>query len=208
MMQNLFLSSSFEDVAQFFPEFIGEDIQGRTACLIPTASNKDKINFFVNSDCNALKDMGVTVSDLDIAEASTQEISSKLDEADYIFVSGGNTFYLLEEMRRSGAGRIIVEQINAGKPYIGASAGSVILSHDITYISPMDSSDVAPSLDGDFTALGVTDFSVLPHVGNIPFRKAANTILKSYGEQFDLRAISNNQVITVVNGRTQTLTAA
>ncbi|MFT8987166.1 MAG: Type 1 glutamine amidotransferase-like domain-containing protein [Bifidobacterium psychraerophilum] len=208
MMQNLFLSSSFEDVAQFFPEFIGEDIHGRTACLIPTASNKDKINFFVNSDRNALKDMGVTVSDLDIAEASTQEISSKLDEADYIFVSGGNTFYLLEEMRRSGAGRMIVEQINAGKPYIGASAGSVILSHDITYISPMDSSDVAPSLDGDFTALGVTDFSVLPHVGNIPFRKAANTILKSYGEQFDLRAISNNQVITVVNGRTQTLTAA
>lgn len=206
-MSTLFLSSSFEDVAQFFPDVVGKDVEGKTACLIPTASNKDKINFFVNSDRNALNGMGIKVSDLDIAEASEQEIGGKLDEADFIFVSGGNTFYLLEEMRRSGAGRMIVEQINAGKPYIGASAGSVILSHDITYISPMDSSDVAPSLDGDFAALGVTDFSVLPHVGNIPFRKAANTILKTYGDQFDLRPISNNQVITVIDGQTQILTA-
>jgi dipeptidase E len=206
-MGTLFLSSSFEDVAQFFPGVIGEGVEGKTACLIPTASNKDKISFFVNSDRKALNGLGITVNDLDIAEASANEISHKLQEADFIFVSGGNTFYLLEQMRRSGAGKIIVEQINAGKPYIGASAGSVILSHDITYISPMDSSDVAPSLGGDFTALGVTDFSVLPHVGNIPFRKAANTILKNYNEQFDLRPISNNQVIAVVNDQTQILTA-
>jgi dipeptidase E len=101
------LSSSFEDVAQFFPDVVGKDVEGKTACLIPTASNKDKINFFVNSDRNALNGMGIKVSDLDIAQASEQEIGGKLDEADFIFVSGGNTFYLLEEMRRSGAGRMI-----------------------------------------------------------------------------------------------------
>jgi dipeptidase E len=91
----------------------------------------------------------------------------------YVGVEGGNTFFLLQELKRSGADKLIVEHINRGKIYIGASAGSMIVSKDIEYAKYMDDPAVAEDLNNDFSALSIVDFYIVPHYANFPFKKAA-----------------------------------
>jgi dipeptidase E len=206
-MKRLFLASFFKEVAGLFPEFTGNTCAGRTVCFIPTASRPEKFAFYVGADRKALIKLGMAVTDLELSTASADKIASQLAEADYIFVSGGNTFFLLQELRRTGADRLIVEQIDAGKTYIGASAGSMILSGDIEYVKHMDAVSAAPELGNDFSALAVVDFCVVPHATNMPFKKAAATILSTYADRLDLRPISNNQAITVEGDTVRTLTS-
>ena len=163
-MKKLFLASSFADVAEHFKDFIGQETESKTVTFIPTASIVEKMNFYVKADRKALEGMGLILDDLEISQASQDEIRAKLVLNDFIYVSGGNTFYLLQELKRTGADQLIQEQIGQGKPYMGASAGSMVLAPHIDYVKAMDSPKKAPILS-DYTALSVVDFYPLPHYG-------------------------------------------
>ncbi|MDR1028446.1 MAG: Type 1 glutamine amidotransferase-like domain-containing protein, partial [Clostridiales Family XIII bacterium] len=142
-MKKLFLASHFSAVARLFSDFAG-DCSGKKVVFIPTASLREKTAFFVGLDLNALGRLGLIVDKLEVSSASHDEISRKISRADFVFVTGGNTFFLLQELRRSGADKLIVEHIAGGKLYIGASAGSVVVSEDIEYLKYMDNPVVAP----------------------------------------------------------------
>lgn len=71
-------------------------------------------------------------------------------------------FFLLQEMNRSGAGDLIKKQINAGKLFIGESAGAILLAPDIEYVKDTDDPLVAPQLK-TFEALNIIDFYPVPH---------------------------------------------
>ncbi|MDR2148907.1 MAG: Type 1 glutamine amidotransferase-like domain-containing protein [Tannerella sp.] len=195
MTKRLFLSSFFKDVANLFPAFAKEELKGKIVTFIPTAAVPEKVKFYVGADRKALEKLGMTTDELDVSTASRDEIYKKLQTNDYIFVSGGNTFFLLQELRRTGTDKIIVEEIGKGKIYIGASAGSMILSQNIEYVKFMDNLKVAPDLNDDFSSLGVIDFCVVPHAENFPFKKAAEKIISTYGSQLKLYPISNSQVV-------------
>jgi dipeptidase E len=195
-MNKLFISSSFSDVAKHFPAFAKEDCAGKTVTFIPTASTVEKVNFFVKSAKKAFAKLGITVDELDVSTASREEMENKLRTNDYIYVSGGNTFFLLQELKRTGADQLILEQIDNGKTYIGESAGSIILAKQIEFACLMDDRSKAESLQTD-EALGVVDFTPVPHHTNFPFAKAVEKILAKYGTTLDLRPMSNKQVITV-----------
>jgi dipeptidase E len=206
-MNKLFLSSYFLHVAGLFPDFAGANCEGKKVVFIPTASLPEKLPFYVGADKKALLKLGLTVDELEVSGASYEVIKRRISDADYIFVSGGNTFFLLQELRRTGADKVIIEHINSGKPYIGSSAGSVILSKDIGYVRHMDSPKAAPGLNDDFSALSVIDFCIVPHCTNFPFKKAAEKTIRTFSDTLDLRSISNDQVITVEGEKVETLTA-
>ena len=63
-----------------------------------------------------------------------EEISSILHKCDYIYITGGNTFFLLQELKRKGVDKIISKQVKLGKLYIGESAGAIIASPDAEYM--------------------------------------------------------------------------
>ncbi len=195
-MRKLFLSSSFKDVANRLQDFAQEDIKGKIVTFIPTASIPEKIKFYVGSARKAFQKMGVIIDELDISQSSSNEIANKLEQNDYIYISGGNTFFLLQELRKKEADKIIIEQIASGKIYIGESAGSMIVAPDIEYVKDMDDCKVATDLD-TFSALGVIDFYPLPHYQNFPFTKAVDKIISKYASTLKLYPISNNQVIWV-----------
>ncbi|GHU57244.1 putative peptidase Lmo0363 [Clostridia bacterium] len=197
-MKRLFLSSSFNGVSKLFSSFANEELKGKTVTFIPTASVPEKVNFFVNSGRKALSKLGLTVDELEISTATENEISSKLQQNDFIYITGGNTFFLLQELKRTGADKIITEQIDSGKLYIGESAGSMIMSPNIEYAKGLDDCKKAPNLD-TFSALNVVDFYPLPHHTNQPFKKAVEKIIAAYESELKLYPISNSQAI-LVNG--------
>lgn len=195
-MQKLFLSSSFKDVANLFPVFASTDLIGKTVTFIPTAALHEKMNFYVQSGKKALEKMGLIVDELEISTAKQSEIIRKLQNNDFIYISGGNTFFLLQELQRVGADAIIIEQIKLGKIYIGESAGSIILSPNIEYVKDMDDYKMATDLD-TFHALNVIDFYPLPHKNSFPFQKTVEKIISKYEETFVLTPITNSQVILI-----------
>lgn len=203
-MRKLFLASSFSEVASLFPKFAGEEIKGKRITFIPTASLVEEVRFYVDDDRKAFEELGIIVEELEITTASPDEISEILNRNDYIFVSGGNTFYLLQELRRKGADALITEQIRAGKLYIGTSAGSVILCPDIEFVKEMDYSHAAPELQS-FTGLNIVDFYILPHYLDFPFEETTQNVVKKYEKKLDLRPISNKQVITIAGNRIEIL---
>ena len=203
-MRKLFLASSFSEVASLFPKFVSEEIKGKRITFIPTASLVEEVRFYVDDDRKAFEELGIIVEELEITAASPDKILEVLNRNDYIFVSGGNTFYLLQELRRKGADTLITEQIRAGKLYIGTSAGSIILCPDIEFVKEMDYSHAAPELQS-FTGLNIVDFYILPHYLDFPFEEITQNIVKKYGKKLDLRPISNKQVITIAGNRIEIL---
>lgn len=195
MNKKLFLSSSFKDVATLLSGFAG-NLDGKRVCFIPTASAVEKFAFYVKSGKKALEKMGLIVDALELSTATAEEIKLKISRNDIVYLTGGNTFFLMQEMKRTGADKLIIDEVNSGKLYIGESAGSIITAPNIGYVSSMDSPKKAPDLD-DFTALGLVDFYTVPHYTNQPFKKIAHKIVDDYASRLNLRPISNNEVILV-----------
>lgn len=199
-MKKLLLTSSFTHVSSYLPTVADEDLAGKRITFIPTANVLQTNHSYVTAAKNDLSALGLIVDVLDVSSASAFDIQRKLSDNDYIYVSGGNTFFLLQELRLSGADKLIIEQVNKGKLYIGESAGSVITSPDIAYLAAMDSIKKAPLLVNTL-GLNLVDFYTLPHYTNAPFESEAQEIIDNYGDKINLQPISNEQYITVLDDK-------
>lgn len=194
-MKKLILVSMLYQVTDLVRK-VEPELAGKTVTYIPTAGIVEEIDGMIEDETNTLQSLGLKVDVLDVSSASYESIVSALTKNDIIFVGGGNTFYLLQELRRSGADKIVAQEVNKGKLYIGESAGAVIACPDIGYCSGMDSPEKAPDLT-DYTGLGLVDFYIVPHIGNEEMGEAAKKAVEEYNSRLDLKIITDRQVIQV-----------
>lgn len=155
-MKKLMLVSAFNPVSRLLSR-VEPELKAKTVAFIPTASKGSLYSPIMGLAKHALRRMDVSIYSLDIASASYGLIHDVIEASDIIYVGGGNSFLLLQEMRRSGADTIITEAVTNGKPYIGESAGAVVAGPDIGYIRDMDDAKAAPLLH-DSRGLGLVDF--------------------------------------------------
>jgi dipeptidase E len=87
-------------------------------------------------------------------------------ECDAIHLSGGNTYYFLHWLRRRNMIGTLVQYVSQGGVLIGVSAGSILMTPDITTSSLCGDETIEG--ETDFSGLGLVDFSFLPHFGAIP----------------------------------------
>lgn len=85
----------------------------------------------------------------------------QLTRGDLLFVGGGNTFRLLQEVRRHGFVEAVAGFVRDGGDYYGGSAGAVLAGADIRIADGLDENE--PGLS-DLGALPLVDaFTVLPY---------------------------------------------
>lgn len=194
-MKKLILVSMLYQVTDLV-KTIEPELAGKTVTYIPTAGIVEETEGMVEEETTILESLGLAVDVLDVSAASYESIVNSLTKNDIIFIGGGNTFFLLQELRRSGADKILVQEVNKGKLYIGESAGAVIACPNIGYCSGMDSPEKAPELT-DYTGLGLVDFYIVPHIGNKEMGEAAEKAVEEYNSRLDLKIITDRQIIQV-----------
>ncbi len=162
---------------------------------IPTASNLDDSQ---DSGREQLAEMGFHIDDLDLATASHERVNQAVAAADVIYVGGGNTYYLLDQINRSGFREALAARTDV--VYVGGSAGTVVACPDIGYIgAELDEPGVAPDLEST-RGLGLVDFYVMPHIDYPPFEVKIAELLKSFPADFDVVAIRDDQAVAVKDG--------
>ena len=205
-MANIFLCSYFAEVASKINEVV--DFQGKHVAFIDTAAKFEEVNFYVDEAVEILENFGARLRHLDVSCAQSlavpvsekdelscnDEILSAISQCDVIYVSGGNTFYLLNELRKSYVWQAIKNAVKAGKIYIGESAGAIVAAPGTRYATLMDENSANMS---DFTGLNLVDFCVVPHFGCEPFTQATHEIMEKFGNLYDLRPINNAEFIAL-----------
>ena len=142
----------------------------KTVLCIDTATEPDGDNIpWFYADIKPMQDAGLEVNRFSVTDKTAEEIKEAIDTHDVIYMSGGNTFYLLQQFQKAAALDVLREAVLAGKPYIGSSAGSALAATDIALVKDIDEPEKAPDLT-DTKGLDLVDFRVFPHWGSESFK--------------------------------------
>lgn len=80
------------------------------------------------------KKAGSILTEIDISQEEYSAIKDVFAESDIIYFTGGNSFFLIDQLRKSGADELLKKELMNGKLMIGESAGAIICAPTITYI--------------------------------------------------------------------------
>lgn len=115
----LFLCSHFSSVGNL----IKEELENKKVAFIPTASIHEGYTGYVGSARKLFKKIGSILTEIDISKEEYSTIKSVFEEADIIYFTGGNSFFLIDQLRKSGADELLKREMTNGKLMIGESAG-------------------------------------------------------------------------------------
>ena len=197
-MKNMILTSSLYESIELVKKFLDKNTESKKILFIPTAANVEEYKKYMHLTQKAFEDFGYEVENFDVSVFSEEIAKEKLSEAKIVFISGGNIFYLLQELKRKNLITYLKERIENGLLYIGESAGSVIAAPDIEYASVIDDKTVATELD-DYTGLNLVDFYIVPHFEEEPFVESSRNTVELYKDKLDLKLINNKEAILVEN---------
>ncbi len=139
--------------------------------------------------------MNFNIINIDISNESREEIINKINSVDAIFISGGNCFYLLQQLKIKNILNNIIEFANK-KIYIGVSAGACIACPNIDYVQKLDDKSEAPLID-NYDAMNLVNFNILPHYkSKEKYTKLADEIEQDYPDKKFIK-ITNEQAIMV-----------
>ena len=197
-LKNMILTSSLYESIELVKKFLDKNTESKKILFIPTATNVDEYKKYIYLTQKAFEDFGYEVENFDVSIFSEEIVKEKLSEAKTVFISGGNTFYLLQELKRKNLTSYLKERIENGLLYIGESAGSVIAAPDIEYASIVDDKTLATELD-DYAGLNLVDFYIVPHFEEEPFVESSRNTVELYKDKLDLKLINNKEAILVEN---------
>lgn len=198
MKMELFLTSSVHAVAHDIAKKV-DPFQANKLVFIDTAAEVEKGDkTWLKNDRQALVDAGFMVRDYSITDKSKNQLETDLNGFDYIYLSGGNASYLLQQSQKSGFVPLVKELIQKkGKIYIGTSAGSIIAGPKL----PDYFSDKEVELENK-NGYGFVNFTVVPHWGSKDFKERylGERLKIAYKEdQVPLLLLTDNQYVHVQN---------
>ena len=198
----LFLTSSNNFVTTDFIKHLDRKPSEMRLTFIPTAAEVEKGDMqWLKDDRQALVDAGFHVTDFTFTGKNKIEVSAMLSQTDFVFVSGGNTFYLLQQMKKSGFDTVIHSYLDAGGIYGGSSAGSVVAGPDISLIEALDDPSLAPELE-NYAGLGIVDVVLFVHWGSEHFQKRYEKLMKAgYKKGLKIILLTDDQYLLCENGK-------
>jgi len=141
---------------------------------------------------------------IDVVDPSAAGVDwqARLDAADVLYLSGGNTFHLLDQVRKTGFDKWLKDNIDR-KVYVGGSASSILMTSTIAVAGLEPSDENLPGLT-DLTGLGYVEFEIEPHCD-----MARIEAIKTYADTSPnpVYAIDDMTAIQVVDGQVSVVSA-
>ena len=163
--------------------------------FVPTASELENDRLYMENDREDLLKMNFIIIDINISKETKEEIIRKFNEIDAIFMAGGNSFYLLQQLKTKNVLQELIDFAN-NKIYVGSSAGSCIACPSIDYLEKLDDKLKAPLLN-NCNAMNLVDFYILPHyMSKEKYTQLAEEIEKAY-TNYKFLKLTNEQAIIV-----------
>ncbi len=125
-MKTLLLTSAGMQVKNEILKILPRSPKELKLAHITTASKDEKNKDYVQRETETMKELGFQVTEEDIDGLIEQELWNILHDKDVIYVQGGNTFYLLKAIQKSGFEEVAKHLISRGAIYVGVSAGSYV----------------------------------------------------------------------------------
>ena len=162
--------------------------------FIPTAANVEEGNkdWFIGQITNLTK-YGYNWIDIIDPSAAGVDWENRLNETDVIFISGGNTFHLLDQVRKTGLSDWLIEH-KQDKIFVGSSAGSILMTPKIA-VANVEPGDPNLANITDLQGLGWVSFEISPHVPEMVSEEASTQYQSTTG--CELYLIDDNTGIMV-----------
>jgi dipeptidase E len=183
-----------KSIADALSDLTGKDPGEVKVGFITTAVNVEPGNkdWYIRQFINLYK---YGYSWIDVIDPSAPDVGwqMRLAEVDVIFVSGGNTFHLLNQYRKTGFDDWIIANLDS-KVYVGVSAGTIIMTPtlEVCTIEPGD-----PNLPGltDISGMNIVAYEIEPHCDEERF-----TIIENYAKDkgHSVYAIDDQTALKVV----------
>lgn len=200
-MKKLFLTSAglSKETRNYFLDLLDKDPKNVAVAFIPTAADPEDDKWFVNAAREEIEEIGMKIMEVDLKKENRVSLKEKLSKCGVVYVNGGNTFYLLEWIRKSGFDEVIKEFIEQGKIYVGVSAGSIIPGPNIE-IAGWEGGDANIIKLSDLTGLALVNFAISPHFiesDRQELEKMSKTV------NYPIVALNNSQAVMAVNDKIQ-----
>lgn len=204
-MKKLFLASYASVSLELIKDLLPKPASQIKAAFIPTAGDPYQDKGFVYTDRDAMVKMGMTVGEIVLKITRGADLEKALNDVDVILVAGGNTFYLLDQVKKSGFDVIVKKLIEKGVIYIGSSAGSILCCPTIEGAKRFDSPTDAPDLT-DYTGLNLIDFVLIPHTHKEKYKERVEETTKEMEEKgFKVVPLTDNDAIIIDGDNVKTL---
>lgn len=145
-----------------FLKLLGKEPKDSRLIFVPTASDCEEDKWYVEKDKKRLAELGFKIGEINLQVENPVSLDKEFSGADVVYVEGGNTFYLLDWVRRSGFGVALKSFLNRGGLYVGVSAGSMIAGLNIETAGWKHADNNFIGLT-DLTGMDLVNFAITPH---------------------------------------------
>lgn len=189
-------------IAKTLNKLVGKKPSEVKVGYIPIAANAEEGNKdWVIKDFINLWRYGYNWIDIVDCSAPGVDWRQRLIGADVVQLSGGNTFHLLDQVRKTGFDKWLKKNLKS-KVYIGGSASSILVGPTIGTAGGIGQygDKNLPKLK-DLSGLGLVDFEIAPHVP----AWVSYELVEKYAEQQSLKvyALDDQSAIRVVDGKVE-----
>lgn len=203
-MKLLLTSAGFanKSIANALLKLAGKPFKKLKLVFLPTAANveTDSKEWLID-DLSNCKKLGFAKIDItDIAAVSKEVWLPRLEEADVIMFSGGNSFYLMEQLRKSGLDKMLPGLLKI-RVYVGISAGSMVAGNGLSLAGEAILYYENTKKLKDYGSLGFVNLSIRPHYHSKSFPMVNDKVLSEMAAKIPcpVYALDDNSAI-VVNG--------
>ena len=200
-MNKLILTSSGLDNKKVQGEFLklleGKPDQTKVLIIFGVRT-KEEMNY-VGGSRQELTNLGILKENIIHANIST-DISGKdfKESFDVVYVCGGNTYYILDRLRKTGFDKLIKKLVEKNKIYIGVSAGSIIAGPNIKIAGWGSEGDANEVGLKDLTGFNFTKISFFPH-----YRDELKQEVDKFQGKIDnkIERFKNGEALLIVNNK-------
>jgi len=200
-----------KSIAKSFRKLLGKSFEKSNLVFIQTAANVQPggKEWLINDLGNCEK-LGFKEIDILNIDATPQEKiwRPRIEAADAMLFGGGNTFYLMRWLRKSGLAKLLPKLLKT-KVYVGISAGSIAAAPNLSLSSGKNRDLFKLYYEKEIKnsnaeeGLGLVDFYVRPHFNSLDFPHARAKYLREVAQKIKepIYAIDDNSAVEVMDGK-------